>query len=178
MKVFADGKEVLNRWRQNWNPWYHNFELAMTAGKPVDVRIEWEPNQGYIALFHADPLPEPTATRSASRPRPARRSTITVVPGDDMDALVAGYRPLTGKAPMMPRWAYGFWQSRQRYETQDALVGVLREYREARPPDRQGRAGLVLLARGRSGAATASIRRASPTRKAWSTRSTRSTRGS
>ena len=30
---------------------------------------------------------------------------------------------------MLPRWAYGFWQSRQRYETQDQLLGVLREYR-------------------------------------------------
>ena len=30
---------------------------------------------------------------------------------------------------MLPRWAYGFWQSRQRYETQDQLLGVLAQYR-------------------------------------------------
>ena len=47
-----------------------------------------------------------------------------------MDEVIAGYRELTGKAPMMPQWAYGFWQSRQRYETQDQLLGVLREYRK------------------------------------------------
>ena len=35
---------------------------------------------------------------------------------------------------MLPRWAYGFWQSRQRYETQDQLLGVLAEYRRRRLP--------------------------------------------
>ena len=56
------------------------------------------------------------------------------VGGSDMDEVIAGYRKLTGKAPMMPKWAYGFWQSRQRYETQDQLLGVLREYRKRRLP--------------------------------------------
>ncbi len=74
------------------------------------------------------------------------------VGGDDMDEVVAGYRGLTGKAPMMPRWAYGFWQSRQRYETQDAArSGCSSEYRKRRPADRQHRAGLVLLARAHLG---------------------------
>ena len=29
--------------------------------------------------------------------------------------MIAGYRQLTGQAPMLPRWAFGLWQSRQRY---------------------------------------------------------------
>ncbi|WP_305098401.1 glycoside hydrolase family 31 protein [Croceibacterium aestuarii] len=134
VKVFAGGKEVLSRWRQNWNPWYHNFDLVLEAGKPVDLRIEWEPNQGYIALFHADPLPEQDRRSVSFASEAAKAIDYYVVPGDDMDALVAGYRRLTGKAPMMPRWAYGFWQSRQRYETQEQLVGVLKQYRNAGIP--------------------------------------------
>ena len=133
-KVFADGKEVLNRWRQNWNPWYHNFELTLTKGKPVELRVEWQPNQGYIALFHADPLP-PLDRHSVSFASEASKAIdYYVVPGASMDALVAGYRRLTGKAPIMPQWAYGFWQSRQRYETQKQLTGVLAEYRKRRLP--------------------------------------------
>ena len=58
VKLFVDGREVLSRWRQNWNPWYHNFDLPMVAGRPADIRIEWEPNAGYIALEHSDPLPD------------------------------------------------------------------------------------------------------------------------
>jgi len=129
VKVFADGKEVLSRWRQNWNPWYHNFALDLRAGRPVALRIEWEPNQGYIALEHAAPLP-PEDRHSVSFASEAGKAIdYYVVPAPTMDAAVAGYRRLTGKAPMMPRWAYGFWQSRQRYNTADEVVGVMREYR-------------------------------------------------
>jgi len=45
-----------------------------------------------------------------------------------MDGVIAGYRQLTGRAPIMPLWAYGYWQSRQRYGTQEQLLGVVREY--------------------------------------------------
>ena len=128
-KVFADDKEVLSRWRQNWNPWYHHFELDLVEGKPVELRVEWEPNQGYIALEHADPLPAEDRHSVSFASDAGKAIDYYVVPGADMDALVAGYRRLTGKAPMMPRWAYGFWQSRQRYETQAQLVDVFEQYR-------------------------------------------------
>ena len=48
--------------------------------------------------------------------------------------MIAGYRALTGKAVMLPRWAYGFWQSRQRYTTQDELLDVVAEYRKRKIP--------------------------------------------
>ncbi|QZH75707.1 MAG: DUF5110 domain-containing protein [Erythrobacter sp.] len=132
--VTADGAEVLSRWRQNWNPWYHNFELELTAGEPVSLQIDWEPNQGYIALEHADPLPEEDRHSVSFASEAGRAIDYYVVPAPTMDAAIAGYRRLTGAAPMMPRWAFGFWQSRQRYETQDQLLGVLRQYREAQIP--------------------------------------------
>jgi len=134
VKVFADGKEVLSRWRQNWNPWYHNVQLDLAAGKPVELRIEWEPNQGYIALEHAAPLP-PEDRHSVSFASEAGKAIdYYIVPAPTMDAAIAGYRRLTGKAPMMPRWAYGFWQSRQRYNTQGEVVGVMQAYRDRKIP--------------------------------------------
>ncbi|MBD8679275.1 glycoside hydrolase family 31 protein [Sphingomonas sp. CFBP 13720] len=134
VKVFANGKEVLSRWRQNWNPWFHNFDLPMTAGKPVDIRIEWEPNAGYIALYGNDPLPAADRNSLWWSSDLGRAVDYYYVGGDNLDGVVSGYRALTGKAVMMPRWAYGFWQSRQRYETQDQLLGVVREYRKRRIP--------------------------------------------
>ena len=133
-KVFADGKLVLDRWRQNWNPWYHNFELGLTQGQAVKLRVEWEPNQGYIELEHADPLPDADRHSVSFASEAAKAIDYYVVPGETMDALVAGYRRLTGQAPMMPRWAYGFWQSRQRYQTQDELLGAMKMYRNAGIP--------------------------------------------
>ena len=133
-KVYADGKLVMDRWRQNWNPWFHNIDLPMTAGKPVDIRIEWEPNAGYMAFFHNDPLPDADRHSLWLSSEAGKAIDYYVVAGANMDDVIAGYRGLTGKAPMMPQWAYGFWQSRQRYETQEQLLGVVREYRKRRIP--------------------------------------------
>jgi alpha-D-xyloside xylohydrolase len=129
VKVFVDGKEVLQRWRQNWNPWYHNFELSLTAGRTADIRVEWEPNAGYIALLHSDPLPQPDRHSLTLSSELGKALDYYFIAGEGMDGVISGYRSLTGKAPILPKWAYGFWQSRQRYQTQDELLGVLREYR-------------------------------------------------
>lgn len=129
-KVFVNDKLVLERWRQNWNPWYHNFDVELTGGKSADVRIEWEPNAGYIALFHSDP--EPVADHNSIRfaSEVGHAVDYYYVGGDDMDGVISGYRQLTGKSVMMPKWAYGYWQSRQRYHNQDEVVGVVEEYRK------------------------------------------------
>ena len=129
-KVFVDGKEVLDRWRQNWNPWYHNFDVEFAAGTPHKIRVEWDPDSGYIALLHNDPRPEPDRHSLTLTSDYARAIDYYFIPGSNMDDVIAGYRYLTGKAPVLPKWAYGFWQSRQRYETQDQLLSVLREYRK------------------------------------------------
>ncbi|MGN6376230.1 MAG: TIM-barrel domain-containing protein [Sphingomonas sp.] len=128
-KVYLDGHKVLDRWRQNWNPWYANFDYPMVAGKPVHVRIEWQPNQGYIAFEHDDPLPDRDRHSVWMTSDVAKAVNYWFVPGRSMDDVVAGYRELTGKAPMMPKWAYGFWQSRQRYENQQQIVDTVKEYR-------------------------------------------------
>jgi alpha-D-xyloside xylohydrolase len=133
-KVFVDGNEVLDRWRQNWNPWYHNFDVALAAGTPHKLRVEWEPDSGYIALLHNDPRPEPDRHSLTLTSDFGRAVDYYFIPGSSMDEVIAGYRHLTGKAPILPKWAYGFWQSRQRYETQDQLLGVLREYRKRKLP--------------------------------------------
>ena len=134
VKVFVDGKEVLERWRQNWNPWYHNFDLELTAGKPVEVRIEWEPNGGYIALLHNDPRSEDDRHSLSLASEYGQALDYYFVAGQNLDGVISGYRTLTGDASLLPRWAYGFWQSRQRYKTQDELLSALREYRRRRLP--------------------------------------------
>lgn len=54
--------------------------------------------------------------------------------GGDADGVVACVRQLTGQAPMFPLWTYGYWQSRERYKSQDELVGVVRKYRDLGVP--------------------------------------------
>ena len=54
--------------------------------------------------------------------------------GGTADGVVARVRGLTGQVPMFPLWTYGFWQSKERYKSQDETVGVVRKYRELGVP--------------------------------------------
>jgi alpha-D-xyloside xylohydrolase len=54
--------------------------------------------------------------------------------GPDLDKVIAGYRDLTGQAPMFGRWAYGFWQCKNRYKSQDEVLGVAKKYRDLHIP--------------------------------------------
>jgi alpha-D-xyloside xylohydrolase len=54
--------------------------------------------------------------------------------GPEFDTIVAGYRDLTGAPPLFGKWAYGFWQCKNRYKTQAELLDVARKYRELHIP--------------------------------------------
>lgn len=57
-----------------------------------------------------------------------------VFTGQNMDATISEYRQLTGKAVMLPKWAFGYWQSKERYKTQDELLAVATRYRNENIP--------------------------------------------
>ena len=54
--------------------------------------------------------------------------------GETMDEVIRGYRTVTGKSQVMPKWAMGYWLSRERYHTQDELLTALQEYRKREVP--------------------------------------------
>ena len=54
--------------------------------------------------------------------------------GDDFDDVCRQYRTLTGATPMLPKWAVGYIQSRERYESADHLLEIAREYRRIGTP--------------------------------------------
>lgn len=129
-----DGKELLNRWRMNWNPWYHNTEIELTAGQKTPIKIDWQSNGGYFRLLHNDPLPHDEQYSLSFASETGKAIDYYFVAGKDTDDVISGYRQLTGKAVMLPKWVYGFWQSRERYMNQDELVDVVKEYRKREIP--------------------------------------------
>ena len=50
--------------------------------------------------------------------------------GPELDQVIAEYRELTGEAPLFGKWAYGFWQCKNRYKSQDEILAVAQKYRE------------------------------------------------
>ena len=57
-----------------------------------------------------------------------------VVMGDDLDEIIAGFRYLTGRPAMLPKWAFGYIQSKEQYYTADELLEIVKHYREIKVP--------------------------------------------
>ncbi|MDR0962182.1 MAG: glycoside hydrolase family 31 protein [Mediterranea sp.] len=54
--------------------------------------------------------------------------------GGNADGVVSEIRALTGDVPLFPLWTYGFWQSKERYKSQEETVGIVKKYRELGVP--------------------------------------------
>ncbi|MGH9600366.1 MAG: TIM-barrel domain-containing protein, partial [Terracidiphilus sp.] len=57
-----------------------------------------------------------------------------VLYGPQMDGIMHGYRSLTGHVPLFPEWAYGFFQSKDRYKSQAEILSVAAGYRQRHIP--------------------------------------------
>ncbi len=131
------GKEMMSRrWRPAWNPNSYKFTAHLEKGVRTPVRIEWEPD-GDVSYFGLRVAPLQTAEEKQrfsfwSEFEPY--ADFYFVTGDGYDDVIRGYRTLTGKAPVMPKWVMGFWQSRERYSTQEEVVRTLAEFRRRHIP--------------------------------------------
>ena len=54
--------------------------------------------------------------------------------GPEFDNIIADYRELTGEAPLFGKWAYGYWQCKNRYDSQHELEEVAAKYRDLHIP--------------------------------------------
>ncbi len=135
-RLYIDDRLIFDRWRVAWNASSNYFDLPMEEGKKYSLRIEWIPDGGesYIGLRHLDALPEEEQNRISIYSEVARQIDYYFINGEDMDDVISGYRTVTGKAPVMPKWAVGFWQSRERYTSQEELLTVVREFRKRNIP--------------------------------------------
>ena len=48
--------------------------------------------------------------------------------------MIAAYRQATGEAPLPPKWALGYWQSKERYNSQQEWLDIAADYRSRREP--------------------------------------------
>lgn len=136
-RVTVDGKEVMpERWRTAWNPNSYKFTVPLTGGKPADLRIEWIPNGSvaYCGLRAYAPVKPETEGAMAWWGEMQPMIDYYVMAADNMDGVIAANRELTGRAPVMPRWVSGFWQSREKYNTQKEVLSTLSEFRRRNLP--------------------------------------------
>lgn len=137
MKIYIDNQLVVpERWRTAWNPNSYKFAVNLEANKRVPLRIEWLPD-GYVSycgLRVLSPVEEKQQDKVSFWSEMADAVDYYFIKGENADDVVSGYRQVTGKATIMPKWAMGYWQSRERYKTQDELLDVLHEFRKRQIP--------------------------------------------
>ena len=137
VKVYIDGKEVVpERWRTAWNPNTYKFTAKVRKGVKNQLRIEWLPDGGesYCGLRVAEPRSEEERGQLSIWSEMARDMDYYFIAGNNFDEVISGYRTLTGKASLYPKWVLGFWQSRERYQTSKEIEDNLAEFRKRHIP--------------------------------------------
>jgi alpha-D-xyloside xylohydrolase len=136
LKVWINGNLVLDRWRKAWNPASAVVPVSLVKGEKVPIRIEWIPEspESYLSLKWLEPSAEADQHTFSFNSEAGRQIDYYFIYGSNMDDVISGYRTLTGKAPIVPKWALGFWQSRERYKTQDELLNTVKEFRKRKIP--------------------------------------------
>lgn len=135
-KLWIDGQLQFNKWRTAWNPSVAKFNVQMQKGEKHQLKIEWIPDGGvsYIGLKALSPVDDKEQKNISFSSEMGDEIRYYFVAGNSMDDVIGQYRKLTGKAQVMPKWAMGFWQSRERYKTQDELLNALGEFRKRHIP--------------------------------------------
>lgn len=135
-KIWIDGKLLTDKWRTAWNPNLSKFDIDLKEGEKHSIKLEWKPDGGvsYIGLRVHTPVGPAEQNKISFWSEMGDQMDYYFIRGNNMDGLISGYRQLTGKAQVMPKWAMGYWQSRERYKTQDELLSTLQEFRKRHIP--------------------------------------------
>ena len=137
MKIYIDGKLVVpERWRTAWNPNSYKFETPIQKGVKTPIRIEWQPDGdvSYCGLRVAAPRSEAAKNQLSIWSEMSPDMDYYFIAGQNMDEVISGYRTLTGKAPVYPKWVLGFWQSRERYQSSQDIEENLKKFRDLHIP--------------------------------------------
>lgn len=136
VKVWFDDELVADYWRQAWNPGSAVLDLRLQKNKKVKFRMEWIPDGGesYIGLTCLPPIPETLKNTFALQSESGAGVDYYFIGGENADQVISGYRTVTGKAVLLPKWAMGFWQSRERYKTQEELLSAVKAFRDRKIP--------------------------------------------
>lgn len=130
IKLWLDGQLRIDHWKQNWATEYDQFKVHLEAGRRYPIRIASSPGATVRVAWK---MPPPVAQTSLWS-EVGEAVDYYFVYGPELDRVVAGYRALTGQASLLPRWAYGFWQSKNKYNTQAEVLDTLQAFRSRQIP--------------------------------------------
>jgi alpha-D-xyloside xylohydrolase len=113
-----------------------NLRLRMVQGNTDDYIPFFQSVKGYGLFWdnYSPTLFEDSLERTSFKSDVGDCVDYYFMYGGSADGVIAQMRELTGQAPMFPLWTFGYWQSKERYKSQDETVGVVKKYRELGVP--------------------------------------------
>ena len=124
--IIIDGRQVAGV-TNTWTPYAVSAKVKLPARTTVTVGLRGGGND--TKLF-VRPLGNSTTFRSQM----GDAIDYTFFYGPKLDDVVASYRQASGAAPMWPKWAYGFWQCRERYSSSQQIIDTVAEFRRRQIP--------------------------------------------
>jgi len=124
--VAIDGKPCIDQ---------SNMWLPPTAGALVNLKVGEHQVQIICKSNNTPKLSWKQSDNFTTFRSPVAKALDYVVfYGPTADNVIAAYRNLSGNVPMFPKWAYGFWQCRERYTSGTHLVETVKEFRKRNLP--------------------------------------------
>jgi len=112
-----------------------NMWLPPTAGRLVNLKAGEHQVQVLCKSNNSPKLSWKQSDNFTTFRSPVAKALDYVVfYGPTADNVIAAYRNLSGNVPMFPKWAYGFWQCRERYTSGTHLVETVKEFRKRNLP--------------------------------------------
>jgi len=134
IKVWINGAKVMDHWRQSWLTSDDRAKIRLVRGHRYELHIQWGGEQASTMVFTWKPPLRDSQPDTSLWSEVGDAVDYFFVYGPTLDQVVAGNRTLTGRATLAPQWAFGLWQSRQRYETADQSLNVVKEFRKRQIP--------------------------------------------
>lgn len=132
VRLFVNEKKIIDDWRvKPLSP--STGRITLPANTLVPIRMEYFQNQGE-AIARLEWTPPGKGTDFTWRSDTADQIDYYVILGPELDDVISGYRQATGQAPMFGKWAFGYWQCKERYKSSQELVDVAQEFRKQQFP--------------------------------------------
>ncbi|MFR9651956.1 MAG: TIM-barrel domain-containing protein [Rikenellaceae bacterium] len=125
VKLIFDQDTVIN-YQTMWFPDSFSGRADLVAGKEYEVTFIDTGAQVDGEVLYS----EPDYNRTRFSNLHGESIGYYIIAGETPAEVVGEYSSLTGKAPLFPLSAYGFWQCREAYKTQEQLLDNAKEYRK------------------------------------------------
>ncbi len=122
----VNGQHVISL-QNMWTPTSASGTVDLEANKEYEVSARGGPGGVQLTV-------RPPHDTTTFRSEVGKAIDYYFIYGPELNRVISDYRQLTGEAPLFPKWAYEYWQCRERYHSQQEIMDAAAEFRKRQIP--------------------------------------------